>query len=203
MSAKCQAMHVTTTKRKVGDHVYECHLLRHSYRENGKVKHRTLANLSSLPDEALALLRAYLRGDAVGPLDQAFTILRSLPHGHADAVVGMLRKLGSTSSSPLGRALGRREAQGQPQTDDRGPAPAQLPDAAHRSRDPDAQPLRAAASGPGARVHDALDPHAAAATRARTAPAFIRPVATSPQASSRRNPRGTMAQAHVSRRTWG
>ena len=94
MSAKCQAMHVTTTKRKVGDRVYECHLLRHSYRENGKVKHRTLANLSSLPDEALALLRAYLRGDAVGPLDQAFTILRSLPHGHADAVVGMLRKLG-------------------------------------------------------------------------------------------------------------
>lgn len=87
-------MHVTTTRRRAGDHVYECHLLRHSYRENGKVKHRTLANLSSLPEEAIALLRAYLRGDAVGPLEQAFTIRRSLPHGHAAAVLAMLRKLG-------------------------------------------------------------------------------------------------------------
>jgi hypothetical protein len=87
-------VHVSTTTRCVGDRVYRCHLLRQSYRDGKAVKHRTLANISCLPDEAVEFLRRHLRGEAVGPLGGAFTILRSLPHGHVAAVLGMLRELG-------------------------------------------------------------------------------------------------------------
>ena len=68
-------------------------LVRQSYREGGKVKHRTLANLSKLPPAAVDAVRAVLRGEAVGPLDQAFEIERALPHGHVQAVLGQLRQL--------------------------------------------------------------------------------------------------------------
>ena len=94
MSPKSQAMHVTTTTRRVGERVYQCHLVRQSYREDGRVRHRTLANVSCLPEHAIDALRRILRGEAVGSLGEAFRILRSLPHGHAAAVLGMVRKLG-------------------------------------------------------------------------------------------------------------
>jgi hypothetical protein len=68
-------------------------LVRQSYREGGKVKHRTLANLSKLPPAAVEAVRAVLRGEAVGPLDQAFEIERALPHGHVLAVLGQMRQL--------------------------------------------------------------------------------------------------------------
>jgi transposase len=70
-------------------------LLRESYREGGKVKKRTLTNLSTWPAAQIEALRAVLRGaTAVGDLEQAFEILRSLPHGHVAAVLGMWQKLG-------------------------------------------------------------------------------------------------------------
>ena len=72
-----------------------CTLLRESYREGGKVRKRTLCNLTNWEPELVDGLRALLRGGTVVPsLDDAFTILRSLPHGHVAAVLGMLRKLG-------------------------------------------------------------------------------------------------------------
>src|SRR5579863_498109 len=71
-------------------------LLRESYREHGKVKTRTLANLSHLPAPQIAALRSALAGAlpaASSPLPEAFVIARSLPHGHAAAVLGCLRNL--------------------------------------------------------------------------------------------------------------
>lgn len=71
-------------------------LLRESYREAGKVKNRTLANLSSWPQAKVDALSRVLKGQpppAAG-LDGAFEITRSLPHGHVAAVLGTARALG-------------------------------------------------------------------------------------------------------------
>ncbi len=70
-------------------------LLRESYREAGKVKKRTLANLSSWSPALIEGLRTLLKGGtAVRRLNDAFDIVRSLPHGHVAAVLGTLRKIG-------------------------------------------------------------------------------------------------------------
>jgi transposase len=69
-------------------------LLRESYREGGRVKKRTLANLSHLPDATIEGLRRVLRGDTVAGAHDAFTIERSRPHGHVAVVLGTLKKLG-------------------------------------------------------------------------------------------------------------
>ena len=71
-------------------------LLRESYREAGKVKNRTLANLSAWPEAKVDALTRVLKGQpppAAG-LDGAFEITRSLPHGHVAAVLGAARQLG-------------------------------------------------------------------------------------------------------------
>src|SRR5215472_7111049 len=71
-------------------------LLRESYRENGKVKTRTLANLSHLPSRQIQALRLALSGSLPAPgrsLPDSFRITRSLPHGHVAAVLGSLRQL--------------------------------------------------------------------------------------------------------------
>ena len=49
-------------------------LLRESYREDGKVKKRTIANLSSLPADQVQILKAVLRGDKLVPLADAFEV---------------------------------------------------------------------------------------------------------------------------------
>src|SRR5436190_9164513 len=70
-------------------------LLRESYREAGKVKKRTLLNLSDWPHERIAGFKVLLKGGTVVPKDQdAITIIRSLPHGHVDAALGTARKIG-------------------------------------------------------------------------------------------------------------
>jgi len=70
-------------------------LLRESYREAGKVKNRTLANLSAWPEAKVEALAAALKGQApAADLRGAFQISRSLPHGHVAAVLGTLRSLG-------------------------------------------------------------------------------------------------------------
>jgi transposase len=71
-------------------------LLRESYRQDGKVKSRTLANLTHLPSQQIEALRSALSGTATAPstpLPDAFRISRSLPHGHVAAVLGCLRNL--------------------------------------------------------------------------------------------------------------
>ncbi|MBM3695945.1 MAG: IS1634 family transposase [Actinobacteria bacterium] len=71
-------------------------LLREGYREGGKVKSRTLANLTRWAPEKVTALEAVLKGVAVAavPLEDAFEVLRSRPHGHVAAVVGTLRRIG-------------------------------------------------------------------------------------------------------------
>ncbi len=71
-------------------------LLRESYRQDGKVKTRTLANISHLPSQQLEALRSALAGSLAASsttLPDAFHISRSLPHGHVAAVLGCLRNL--------------------------------------------------------------------------------------------------------------
>src|SRR5215468_10616647 len=65
-------------------------LLRESYREAGKVKNRTLANLSAWPEAKVDALTRVLKGQPppAADLDGAFEITRSLPHGHVAAVLG-------------------------------------------------------------------------------------------------------------------
>ncbi len=69
-------------------------LLRESYREGKRVRKRTLANLSALPEEAIEALRRTLKGEVLVPAEAHFEILRARPHGHVAAVVGTMRKLG-------------------------------------------------------------------------------------------------------------
>ncbi len=73
--------------------VYEAHLLRRSFREGGKVRNETLANLSRLPRETIELVRRSLRGEQFLPAAEAFEVERSLPHGQVAAVLAMARRL--------------------------------------------------------------------------------------------------------------
>ena len=69
-------------------------LLRQSRREGGKMVKTTIANLSKCPPEAIEVLRLALRGVQLVPKDEVFSIERSTPHGHVQAVLGMIRRLG-------------------------------------------------------------------------------------------------------------
>lgn len=95
-------MHVDTTRRRYKGKVYETHLVRRTYREGGKVRKQTLANISSLPAELIDIIRRSLRGVQFVAAEDAFDILRTVPHGHVAAVLGMARKMG------IERLLGSR-----------------------------------------------------------------------------------------------
>jgi hypothetical protein len=94
MASRGGAAHVATIKRVYKGRVYETHLLRRTFREGGKVKHETLGNLSHLPPHALEAVRRALRGEQLVAVEEAFEIVRSLPHGHVAATLGVLRNLG-------------------------------------------------------------------------------------------------------------
>ena len=81
-------------------------LLRESYRDGGKVKNRTLTNLSAWPAERIELLRAVLRGDQLVPAGEGLEIVRALPHGHVLAALGTARQIKLDRLLP--RALERR-----------------------------------------------------------------------------------------------
>ena len=84
-------MHIDDTSRQYvtagGErHVTRCLLLRRSYRdENGKPRNETLANLSALPDNAIAALRLALKGATLVDAESAFDVERSVPHGNVAA----------------------------------------------------------------------------------------------------------------------
>lgn len=86
-------MHVVTNRRQGTGREYVTHLLRRSFREDGRVKNETLANLSHLPDELIELIRGALRGVAYVPAGEGFVIERSLPAGHVNAALAMARRL--------------------------------------------------------------------------------------------------------------
>jgi len=94
MARRGAAVHVVTTSRQYKGKVYRTHLLRRSYRQDGKVKNQTLANLSHLPTHVIELIRQGLRGQTLRPVDQSFEIVRSMHHGHVHAVLTALKRLG-------------------------------------------------------------------------------------------------------------
>jgi transposase len=69
-------------------------LLREGWREGKKTLKRTIANLSHWPDEDVEALRLLLKGKKLLPKDEVLAIERSTPHGHVQAVLGVMRKLG-------------------------------------------------------------------------------------------------------------
>jgi hypothetical protein len=99
MGQQPSAMHVARIR---GRHVdrqgrrrdYESRYLRRTYRDGGKVKHETLANLSGLPEQAVDAIEAALKGTPLVPAGQAVTITTSTPHGHVAAVHAMAARLG-------------------------------------------------------------------------------------------------------------
>jgi hypothetical protein len=99
MAAQAAAMHVARIRSGYTDkqgqrHDYESRYLRRTYRDDGKVRHETLANLSGLPEQTVDSIEAVLKGTALVPAARAVTILRSLPHGHVAAVHAMAVKVG-------------------------------------------------------------------------------------------------------------
>src|SRR2546429_2119363 len=99
MTRRAGAMHVETSRshqvlRDGTERVYQRHLLRRSYRDGGKVRKETLANLSHLPDGAIDAVRLVLAGKSVIDADAGLEVTRSLPHGHVAAVAAQARALG-------------------------------------------------------------------------------------------------------------
>jgi hypothetical protein len=84
---------VVTTRRRGRHREYVAHLLRRSYREGGRVKKETVANLSHLPDEVIELIRGALRGEQFVRAGAALEIERSLPAGHVEAALSMATRL--------------------------------------------------------------------------------------------------------------
>jgi transposase len=93
MATRGGAVHVATTKRVYKGKTYVTHLLRRSIRQGQTVTHETLGNLSHLPEHLIDLIKRSLKGETFVPAAEAFRITRSLPHGHVEAVLTMIRKL--------------------------------------------------------------------------------------------------------------
>lgn len=86
-------MHVATTKRKYKGVTYKNYLIRQNYRENGKVKHKTVANITHLPPDLIETIRRRLKEDK--PISgEGFSIVRSLPHGHVAAIQQTIKRIG-------------------------------------------------------------------------------------------------------------
>ena len=97
MSQRSGAVHVVTTKRHHKGKDYVAHLLRRSYREDGKVKNETVGNLSHLPDHVIDLIRQSLRGERFVEVGNTFDIVRSPQHGNVQAVLSAMRALDMSS----------------------------------------------------------------------------------------------------------
>src|SRR5215213_1892702 len=93
MASRKQRVHVVTTTRHYKGRVYHTHLLRHSYREGGRVKNETVGNLSHLPEPVVELIRQALKGESLAPVNSAFEILSSTSHGHVKAVLAAMHRL--------------------------------------------------------------------------------------------------------------
>src|SRR6516162_6264018 len=106
-TAKVHVVRVTKTgyvDKQGNRRDYSSAYLRRTYREDGKVKNETVANLSALPDHVIDLVDAGLKGTPLVPAGEAVTITRSVPHGHVAAVHAMAAKLGLPALlGPAGR----------------------------------------------------------------------------------------------------
>src|SRR5260221_1077347 len=112
MTGQPAAMHVARIRSGYTDkqgqrREYESSYLRRTYREAGKVRHETLANLSALPGQVVDAIEAALQGTPLVPAGQAVTITASVPHGHVAAVHAMAVQLGLPAL--LGPACAQRD----------------------------------------------------------------------------------------------
>jgi transposase len=94
MPARRGGVHVATTKRVYNGKTYVTHLLRRSIRKGKTVTHETLGNLSHLPEHVIEIIKRSLKGETFVPAAEAFRITCTRPHGHVEAVLTMIRKLG-------------------------------------------------------------------------------------------------------------
>src|SRR5260221_3881132 len=99
MTGQPAAMHVARIRSGYTDkqgrrREYESSYLRRTYREAGKVRHETLANLSALPGQVVDAIEAALKGTPLVPAGQAVTITASVPHGHVAAAHAAAVQLG-------------------------------------------------------------------------------------------------------------
>ena len=97
MPSRTGPVHVATTTRHYKDKVYQSHFLRRSFRVGARVLHETLGNLSHLPAHLIDIIRRSLAGEKFLPASDAFLVQRNLPHGHVQAVLGTMRRLGLDS----------------------------------------------------------------------------------------------------------
>jgi len=86
MEKKLSGLYVAHIKREYKDKVYESHLLRRSYRDGKKVKQKTIANISPLPEDLREIISKSLKGELFLPVSQAIEITRSRTHGHVAAI---------------------------------------------------------------------------------------------------------------------
>jgi hypothetical protein len=84
-------MHIDTIPNRNSRPAY---LLRESVREGKRVRKRTLANLSSLPLEQIEAIRRILKGEKLGPVENGLEVMRSRAHGHVEAVLTAMHRLG-------------------------------------------------------------------------------------------------------------
>ncbi|MGZ3472105.1 MAG: IS1634 family transposase [Isosphaeraceae bacterium] len=94
MARKHRAVHVAKVTNTIKGVTSTSYYLRRTFRQDGKVQHETLGNLSDLPVHVIDLISRALKGETFVPAVEAFRITRSLPHGHVEAVLKMIRKLG-------------------------------------------------------------------------------------------------------------
>ena len=86
MVKRSGAVHVARIVRKYKDKEYVSHLLRRTYREDGKIRHETLGNISALPEATIEVIKASLAGKTLVVAGGDVVIERSLPHGHVAAI---------------------------------------------------------------------------------------------------------------------
>jgi transposase len=94
MDANNRSMHVARITRTYKGKTYVTILLRRSFRAGKAVKHETLANLTSLPERLIDIVRRSVQGEQFASASERIRITRSTPHGHVQAVLGMIAKLG-------------------------------------------------------------------------------------------------------------
>jgi hypothetical protein len=87
------ALHVAKIVRTHHGRTYVSYLLRRCYRQDGQVKHRTLGNLSHLPQRLIDIIRRSLQGEAFVRSTEAFRTLATKAHGHGEAVLAAFRTL--------------------------------------------------------------------------------------------------------------
>jgi len=93
MNARKRSLHVAKIVRRYKGKSYVSYLLRRSFRDGPQVRHKTLANLSHLPESLIGIVQRALKGEMFVSTSEAFRTTDSLPHGHVHAVLGTLHKL--------------------------------------------------------------------------------------------------------------